>query len=96
MKGGNPRLLTKRVTIGFEEGLQARPAARFVQQASEYQSQLTIEQNGRVANMKSIMGVMSMAPACGEQLLMKAEGSDAEEALKALASLVEEGKTMIK
>ncbi|GEB76878.1 HPr family phosphocarrier protein [Sporolactobacillus inulinus] len=89
-------MLTKRVTIGLEEGLQARPAARFVQQASAYQSQLMIERNGHVANMKSIMGVMSMAPACGEQLLLKAEGSDAEEALKTLAALVEEGKTMIK
>ncbi|MCQ2009199.1 MAG: HPr family phosphocarrier protein [Sporolactobacillus sp.] len=82
-------MLTKKVIIGLENGLQARPAALFVQNANLYQAAITLEKDGHVANVKSIMGVMSMAPARGEQLILTAEGEDERMALETLASFIE-------
>lgn len=85
-------MVQKTVTVRLKEGLQARPAALFVQEAGRFQSHVTLEKDGKVANVKSIMGVMSIAPAHGEQFVLKAEGPDEQEALQALASFIEAGR----
>ncbi|EST11580.1 HPr family phosphocarrier protein [Sporolactobacillus laevolacticus] len=82
-------MLAKKVTVRLENGLQACPAALFVQSANLFKSHLTLEKDGHVANVKSIMGVMSLAPAYGESFLLRAEGEDEMDALAALASFVE-------
>ncbi|MFT8364111.1 MAG: HPr family phosphocarrier protein [Sporolactobacillus sp.] len=77
------------MTIHLKNGLQARPAALFVQQANRFHAHVTLEKNGKIANVKSIMGVMSLALACGEQFLLQAEGADEQEAVDVLAAFVE-------
>lgn len=83
-------MLTKEVTIGLEEGLQARSAALFVQSANEFRSNLTLVNDGHVASMKSIMGVMCSALACGEQIRLTAEGEDEHAALETLTDFIEQ------
>ena len=46
---------------------------------------------GVEVNAKSIMGVLMLAAEVGTQLVIRAEGDDAEEALTALASLIDSG-----
>jgi len=78
------------VTILNRLGLHARPAAKFVQTAARFDSQIQVSRNGKNVNGKSIMGMMMLAAAQGAELEITTEGSDAEEALSALTSLVAE------
>ena len=79
------------VTVVNELGLHARPAAEFVKLASVYQSDIQLSKDGDTVNGKSIMGVMTLAAECGAQLIVQAEGPDAEAAVIALEELVANG-----
>lgn len=79
----------KDVTVGLKSGLQARPAAQFVQEANRFASEIFIEKEGKKVNAKSIMGLMSLAAGNGEVLKLVAEGPDEDEALTSLAKYVE-------
>jgi phosphocarrier protein len=81
----------RRVTVVNELGLHARPAAEFVKLASTYQSDIQLSKDGDSVNGKSIMGVMTLAAECGAELIVKAEGVDAEAAVIALEELVANG-----
>ncbi|TGA97374.1 HPr family phosphocarrier protein [Sporolactobacillus shoreae] len=82
-------MIHKKVTVRMKSGLRARPAALFVQEASLFQSHITLEKGGKVANVKSIMGVMGIAPAFGDQLVLEADGPDENEAIAVLAAMIE-------
>lgn len=70
-------------------GLHARPSASFVQTASQFRSEIKVEKDGLVADGKSILDLMMLAAAQGTQVIIKARGADAQEALKALGDLIE-------
>ncbi|TDL32537.1 HPr family phosphocarrier protein [Jeotgalibacillus sp. S-D1] len=80
------------VTIKLKTGLQARPAALFVQEATRYQSDVFIEKDGKKVNAKSIMGLMSLALGTGTTFTLITDGHDEEDALQSLASFVEEAQ----
>jgi len=69
-------------------GLHARAAAKFVNTASEFQSQVQVVRNGRRVNGKSIMGVMMLAASAGTSITIEVDGADEEAATAALAALV--------
>ncbi len=69
-------------------GLHARPAAKFVQTAARFDSQIQVSRNGKNVNGKSIMGMMMLAAAQGAVIEITTEGNDADEALSVLTSLV--------
>jgi phosphocarrier protein HPr len=71
-----------------ENGIHARPAAEIVKVASRFQSEITLSRDGLEVNGKSIMGVMMLAAECGAQLLVRASGVDANEALEAIATVI--------
>ncbi|MDQ0159614.1 HPr family phosphocarrier protein [Alkalibacillus salilacus] len=77
------------VVVQLESGLQARPAAKFVQEANRFSADVFLEKGEKQVNAKSIMGVMSLAIGSGEEVTLKAEGVDEETALSTLASLME-------
>jgi phosphocarrier protein len=70
-------------------GLHARAAGQLVRRANRYEAEISIEKDGMVANAKSIMGVMMLAAAIGSKVRIKAEGSDARKAVRALGRLIE-------
>ena len=79
-------------------GLHARAAAKLVQTAARFKSELKIaridggKNSGAQAtdvNAKSIMGVLMLAAGMGTTIRLRAEGEDAEEALAVLALLIE-------
>jgi phosphocarrier protein HPr len=76
------------VTVLNRLGLHARPAAKFVQTAARFESQISVARNGKNVNGKSIMGMMMLAAAQGAEIEITTEGSDAEEALSVLTALV--------
>ncbi|MEW9502104.1 HPr family phosphocarrier protein [Jeotgalibacillus marinus] len=77
------------VQINLKTGLQARPAALFVQEATRFQSDVFIEKDGKKVNAKSIMGLMSLALGAGTTFTLITEGNDEETALQSLVSFVE-------
>ena len=53
-------MLKKTITIGLSSGLEARPVAMLVQIASQFDSQIYVENNNARVNAKSIMGMMTL------------------------------------
>ncbi|MDQ0157067.1 HPr family phosphocarrier protein [Robertmurraya andreesenii] len=82
-------MVEKQVEVKLRTGLQARPAALFVQEATRFSSDVYIVKDGKKVNAKSIMGLMSLAINSGAEIKLIAEGSDEQEALEALSAYVE-------
>ncbi|MDB5055649.1 MAG: HPr-like protein crh [Bacilli bacterium] len=76
------------VVVKLRTGLHARPAALFVQEANKFSSEVFVEKDDKKVNAKSIMGIMSLAISSGTEVVISAEGADAEQAVNALAILV--------
>lgn len=75
--------MTKReITIQLPSGLEARPVALLVQVASQYESEIHLESEGRNVNAKSIMGMMTLGLTSGEKVVVTANGADEAEAVK--------------
>lgn len=83
-------MVEKQVTVGLRAGLHARPAALFVQEANKYASDIFVEKQGKAVNAKSIMGIMSLAISNGTEVVIKADGQDADQAVQKLAELIEQ------
>ena len=77
------------VTIINKLGLHARSAARFVQIASEFESDINVIHGEKEVNGKSIMGVMMLAAGKGSEIRIVASGGDESQALEKLGELVE-------
>ena len=67
--------------IRLADGLEATPIAMLVQVASQYESDIYMETEGKRVNAKSIMGMMSMGMDVGDTLTVSADGADEEAAL---------------
>jgi phosphocarrier protein len=81
--------LTERsVKIQNRLGLHARAAALFVQTATKYKSDVTLEKDGVEVNGKSIMGLMMLAAAKGSEVTVRTSGPDEAEALETIAALI--------
>lgn len=81
--------LSQDVIIQNRLGLHARPAAMFVREANRHRCDIHVERDGETINGKSIMGLMMLAAGTGSKIKIIAGGEGAEEALRALAGLVE-------
>jgi phosphocarrier protein len=82
-------MIEKTVTIANRNGLHARPAAEIVKTAAKFKADITLVRDDLEVNGKSIMGVMMLAAEFGSQLQLRADGTDAEEAVSAIAKLIE-------
>lgn len=74
-------MIKKTVTIQLANGLEARPVAMLVQVASQHESTVYIQSEGKKVNAKSIMGMMSLGLNSGETVEVVADGSDEEAAV---------------
>ena len=72
-------------------GLHARAAAQLVQTANRFLSDVTIEKDGNEVNGKSIMGLLMLAAPQGSTINVSVSGEDAEEAMKAIGTLINDG-----
>ncbi len=81
-------MFVKEVVVQNQVGLHARPATFFIQKANEYKSSIWVEKDERKVNAKSLLGVLSLGITKGLTISIIAEGSDEEEAVNNLVSLV--------
>ena len=79
-----------KLVIRNKVGLHARPAVLFVQAAQGFQSEVRVIKAGQEGNAKSFKAVLALAVNQNDEVLVRAEGADAEAALAALSRLVED------
>lgn len=84
-------MVTKEVVVNSETGLHARPATMLVKKASSFKSDINIEFEGKTANVKSLIGVLSLGVTKGSKIKITTSGLDealaAEEVVKLINSL---------
>lgn len=76
------------VLIQNKYGLHARPAAEFVKAAHGFDCDVWVRKEGLEVNGKSIMGMMMLAAERGAEIVIRAAGADAEQAVHVLSDLV--------
>lgn len=74
-------MITKKIKIQLQNGLEARPVAVLVQVASQYNSSIYVECDDRKMNAKSIMGMMTLGLTAGEEVVVSANGDDEQTAM---------------
>ena len=74
-------MITKKIQIQLQNGLEAIPVAVLVQVASQYNSSIYVECDDRKVNAKSIMGMMTLGLTAGEEVVVSANGDDEQTAM---------------
>lgn len=85
----NAGVIERTVLITNRRGLHARASAKFVTTASGLSAKVEVEKDGSCVVGTSIMGLMMLGAAMGDSIIIRAEGDGAEQAVTALADLVE-------
>ncbi len=83
--------MERTVTVVPEDGLHARPAAAFVDAASNFDAEITIEAVDGTrppVAADSMLGVTGLGVHGGDEVTLTAEGPDAETALDALENVL--------
>ena len=81
--------VSRTVEVTNKRGLHARASAKFVTLAAQQSANVEVEKDGNRVCGTSIMGLMMLGAACGDRITISAQGDGAEEAVAALAELVE-------
>ena len=82
-------MASRTVALGNRRGLHARASAKFVTLAAGQTAEVEVEKDGSTVCGTSIMGLMMLGAAYGDTIIIRADGEGAEEAVAALADLVE-------
>ena len=81
-------MIKKTVTIINKLGLHARAAAKFVNLASRFESDVCLISSERRADGKSIMGIMMLAAPQGTSVELEIDGTDEQIMMDELVDLV--------
>ena len=81
-------MIKETIVIQNENGLHALPASRFVKLADTFMSNVSITKDGIEVNGKSIMGILTLACEKGSKVILKCEGRDEKDAMKALRMIL--------
>ena len=79
----------KEFTIRSALGLHARPAGRFVTAAARFRSEIHVGRGDEWVNGSSVLSILSLAAGPGTALRVRAQGEDAEAAVRELGALLE-------
>ena len=77
-------------TITDREGIHARPAGIFVKEAAAFPCKVTIAKGDKEVDAKRIFGVMGLGVKCGEEITIRTDGEQEEEAIAKLSSFLQE------
>lgn len=83
------RGLSLQVRISLKDGLHTRPAARLAQTAQQFKANILLKSDSGEVDAKSLLDILSLAPPPNALLTLLANGTDAREALVAMAQLLE-------
>lgn len=77
-------------TISDPLGIHARPAGLLVKEASKFKSSITIEKGGKSGDAKKIFAIMALGVKNGDEIIVKVQGDDEDEAKNAMESFIKE------
>ena len=83
-------MFSKEVVVRCESGLHNRQATYFVQKANEFNCNIWLESGNRKINAKSLLGIMSLGIITGATITLAADGTDEQNAIEALESLLQQ------
>jgi phosphocarrier protein HPr len=83
--------ITRVIVIRNSQGLHARPAEMFARTAQRFHSKIELRKDTQRVDARSIMDLLTLGALQGTELVLEAEGDDAEQAVETLATLVENG-----
>lgn len=82
-------MTSKEIRVNLTSGLHARPASKFVQIAKRFKSKIEVSYNGKRADPKSIIGLLSLNVIYGVVITITAEGEDESQAVSDLCTYVQ-------
>ena len=77
------------LTVLLPADLHARPAGQFSRAAARFASSVVVVHNGREADARSVLLVMSLGATKGSEITLRAVGEDADDAVRTLGSILE-------
>lgn len=77
-------------TVKDPNGIHARPAGLLVKEASRFHSDMTLQKNGKYANMKGLFSLLSLSVKGGESVIVTVTGTDEKEAAEAIKNYLKE------
>lgn len=80
--------VSQRVKVCNVRGLHARASAKFVQLAAEFDCSVQVRRGAETAPADSIMELLMLQAGQGAEIEIRAEGEDADDAVRTLAELV--------
>jgi phosphocarrier protein HPr len=83
-----PGSLVRDMRIVNRRGLHARATAKFVQCVDRYDARIKVTRCGETVGGDSIMGILTLGAGLGSTITVSAQGTQAGEAIEALAALV--------
>jgi phosphocarrier protein HPr len=81
-------MVTKEVMVSNPKGLHARPATLLVRKAASFKSDIGIEYMGKRANIKSLIGILSLGVGPNNSVNVIANGADEQLALEEIVNLI--------
>lgn len=81
----------RELRIVNEKGLHARASARFVKVTEQFDAKVEVTKDGNIVSGDSILGLMSLGASFGTCIAVSTSGRQADDAMAALAKLVENG-----
>lgn len=82
-------MIKKKAIVKSSTGLHARPATLLVKKASSFKSDIYIEYNGKKANVKSLIGVLSLGVTKDSEVMISASGDDETFAIEEMVKLIQ-------
>ena len=81
-------MICKTITLPPQLPVSRMLAAQLVQLTSRFESRIMIENEQKVVNGKSLLGLLSLYDVLDKPLQLKAEGPDEEAAVKAVLDFI--------
>ena len=81
-------MVTREVMVSNPKGLHARPATLLVRKAASFKSDIGIEFMGKKANIKSLIGILSLGVGPNNLVNVIANGADEKLALEEIIKLI--------
>jgi len=82
-------MVSRGATVKSDVGLHARPATFLVQKATGFACSIWLEKGDFKVNAKSLLGVLSLAAAQGDVIMVHADGGDAQVAVDEMVEMIE-------
>ena len=84
-------MVTQKVVVAEPSGLHLRPAGNLCELCLKFDSKISIKKGDSTANAKSVLGLLAARIICGDEIEIICDGTDEEEALRAVSEVIQNG-----